>query len=99
MVHEPSYSKQSQFGYFKDTKHQDASDFGLFFPWLMRKANQCGPQLPATTHNIQDQLIFDFIQNHIQVIPEASEGVSFDYAKHCVFGEQAFSDLFDAMKK
>jgi hypothetical protein len=66
----------------------------------MQRIGQSGPQHPSITHSCQDQLIYDFVKRHVNVVEEGSEGLDVvEYEKNCVFGDEAFSDLFDAMEK
>ncbi|KAJ3305119.1 Platelet-activating factor acetylhydrolase [Kappamyces sp. JEL0829] len=92
------FHSKSVFSLIKDTRHQDASDFGLFFPWLMRKANQSGPLHPTVTHQVQDQLIFDFVDQYTQTNASGSAGVTFDSSTHTLFGEEAYQELLNVIE-
>lgn len=85
------------FGHVKDTRHQDASDLSLFFPYALAKMNQSGPLDPQVLHQVQEKLIFDFLAKHVDVkdLAESKDAkYSINIHDHAVFGEQSWKDLY-----
>ncbi|KAJ3271931.1 Platelet-activating factor acetylhydrolase [Terramyces sp. JEL0728] len=83
---------ESKFGCIKDTKHNDASDFGLLYPRLMSMAKQCGSN-PVESHKIQDSLICGFIQRYVQVPVKVQD---FNYER-VLFGDSAYDELYNPL--
>jgi platelet-activating factor acetylhydrolase len=92
MTDHKGFHPKSQFGLILDTKHQDASDFSLFFSWFMSKAGQSGPLDPVTSHQVQDAVIADFLQTWIkmEVLPEKA---AVDVEAYTIWGLEAWQEL------
>lgn len=93
MMQDEITHKSSVFGYIKETRHQDCSDFGLFFGWLMSVTKKIGLTKPATTHLVLDSVIQKFLSSF--VLPTSP---TFDTADYAVYGDQAYLDLYASMK-
>ncbi|KAJ3313192.1 Platelet-activating factor acetylhydrolase [Boothiomyces sp. JEL0838] len=89
---ERSKKAETKVAYIKDTKHNDASDFGLLYPKIMSMAKQCGSN-PVEAHKIQDSLIYGFIQKYLQVPVKIQEAAH----ERVVFDETAFEDLYNVI--
>ena len=98
MSEHQAHHRESVFGYIKETKHQDFSDFALAFPKAMYAAKQRGPLEPIIAHEVMDELICNLIQKYVTV-PVEHEPSSLDIKEHVVFEEEAFEHLYVQLPK
>ena len=86
------------FGYIKDTKHQDFSDFSLAFPKALLATKQRGPLDPVIAHEVMDHLICDFVSKYIK-LPMRHEPSTLDIKDYAVFEQEAIDHLYAQLPK
>lgn len=91
-----SFHKDSIFGHIRESSHQDASDLGLLFPFLMTRIKQSGPLAPQKIHLIQEKIIREFIGQYfpdVNVDYSRTKSASLLHSEHAVFGDDSWNEL------
>jgi platelet-activating factor acetylhydrolase len=93
LMNDASWHPDGVFGHIRDSSHQDASDLGLLFPYLMGKLKQSGPMPSQEFHLIQEKLIREFMKKHIELSLESKTNPLPSMDIHCRFGNDSWIEL------